>query len=277
MIYSPSGLARSLSTGLRDFVSMPVQGLLRGPWGFIVGITHGSASLLRNITAGTVNSVTKFLASVSRNLDRLTLDEEHLERTEALRRLRPQGITHGFAQGLTGFGMNLLGAVGGIARHTLEARSSVGVVTGFGKGLVGVVAKPISGAAELVALTGQGMLHTVGFNTMPIARKSLISRNFSLGPCPEKITWKIFSLINEIIFSTLAIFINTKKNNELNNVIIILTFKFFVIISIECDEVIELVDVDKIKATIDEGDNTLMNLNILLIKDINDKDSERVN
>lgn len=76
---SPSGLARSVSTGLWDFVSMPVQySLMRGPWGVLLGITYGSASLIRNITAGTVNSVTKLAASVARNLDRLTLDEEHL-------------------------------------------------------------------------------------------------------------------------------------------------------------------------------------------------------
>ena len=33
---SPSGLARSVTTGLKDFVSLPVQGLFRGPWGFVV-------------------------------------------------------------------------------------------------------------------------------------------------------------------------------------------------------------------------------------------------
>uniref|UniRef100_A0A182S8C6 VPS13_C domain-containing protein n=1 Tax=Anopheles maculatus TaxID=74869 RepID=A0A182S8C6_9DIPT len=81
---SPSGLARSVTSGLRDFVSLPVQGLFRGPWGFLVGVTQGSASLIRNITAGTVNSVTKLAQSVSRNLDRLTLDSEHVQRTDAL-------------------------------------------------------------------------------------------------------------------------------------------------------------------------------------------------
>lgn len=109
---SPSGLARSFTTGLIDFVSMPVQGLLRGPWGFLVGITQGSASLLRNVTAGTVNSVTKLASSVARNLDRLTLDKEHIERTEALRRQRPNGFAEGLTQGLTGFGISILGAVG---------------------------------------------------------------------------------------------------------------------------------------------------------------------
>lgn len=168
--FSPSGLVRTVSSGLRDFISMPVQGLFNGPWGFLVGITQGSTSLLRNITAGTVNSVTKLAASLSRNLDRLTLDSEHVQRTDAIRRSRPQGVTAGFTQGLTGLGISLLGALGGLAHHPLQANSPVQVVTGFGKGLVGAVAKPISGAAELVALTGQGVLQTVGFNNLPVPR-----------------------------------------------------------------------------------------------------------
>lgn len=95
---SPGSLAQALGSGLRDFISLPFQGLLQGPWGFIVGITHGSASLMRHVTAGsnicirstnemntfsqyfmikiytfyvgTLNSVTKLASSVARNLDR---------------------------------------------------------------------------------------------------------------------------------------------------------------------------------------------------------------
>lgn len=58
---------------------------------------------------GTVNSVTKLASSLSRNLDRLTLDQEHLQRQEEFRRVRPQGVAQGLYQGLTGLGMSLLG------------------------------------------------------------------------------------------------------------------------------------------------------------------------
>ncbi|XP_037025669.1 vacuolar protein sorting-associated protein 13B isoform X2 [Bradysia coprophila] len=259
---SPGGLARSVSTGLRDFVSMPVQGLLRGPWGFFVGITHGSASLLRNITAGTVNSVTKLAASVARNLDRLSLDDEHLQRTEALRRSRPQGITHGFAQGLTGLGISLLGAVGGLARHTLEATSSVGVVTGLGRGIVGAVTKPISGAAELVALTGQGMLHTVGFNQMPIARAVDVQKLDSDEPSPEKIVGKLLPrLINtdQVLFLSFAAL---ETIYGLKSVYVALTTSLVVLISLEKDEVVEIVSMERAYPLIDENDRTLINLNV---------------
>lgn len=65
---SPGGLAQALGSGLRDFVSLPFQGLLQGPWGFIVGITHGSASLMKHVTAGieiNASSIIEYLKRIS--------------------------------------------------------------------------------------------------------------------------------------------------------------------------------------------------------------------
>lgn len=165
LLGSPSGLARAMGMGLRDFINLPYRGFIQGPWGFITGVTHGSASLMKHVTAGTLQSVTKLASSVARNLDRLTLDEEHLRRTEEQRRMKPQGVTQGFMLGLTGLGISLLGAggIGGIAHHTLQSLMAEGpsprsLAAGVGLGLVGVFTKLLSGAAELVALAGQGLL-----------------------------------------------------------------------------------------------------------------------
>lgn len=98
LLGSPGGLARAMGSGLRDFVSLPYSGLIQGPWAFLRGVTHGSASLMKHVTAGTLQSVTKLASSVARNLDRLTLDQEHLDRTEEYRRQRPQGVAQGFLQ-----------------------------------------------------------------------------------------------------------------------------------------------------------------------------------
>lgn len=139
---SPSGLARSFTSGFKDFVSMPIQGIFKGPFGFLVGLTQGSVSLFRNVTTGTLNSVTKLANSVARNLDNLTLDNEHIYlKTDTLRRSRPQGFTDGLQLGLTGFGINILGAIGGLSRHPLQAKNVVDVFTGVGKGLIGVITK----------------------------------------------------------------------------------------------------------------------------------------
>lgn len=261
---SPSGLARSVSTGLRDFVSLPVEGLFRGPWDFLVGVTLGSASLVKNITAGTLNSVTKLATSVARNLDRLTLDEEHLQRTDALRRYRPQGLTQGFAQGLTDFGISLLGAIGGIARHTLEARSATEVFTGVGKGLMGVILKPISGAAELVALTGQGVLHSVGYNALPNCRSPGSLINVSGAATATKIAWKMLpaTLANDsALFSAHVTMISSDKG--LRASLLTVTGKIVTLMDLGRDELVQIIPMEKIQVEIDENDATIVIIKII--------------
>uniref|UniRef100_W8BHK3 Vacuolar protein sorting-associated protein 13B n=2 Tax=Ceratitis capitata TaxID=7213 RepID=W8BHK3_CERCA len=268
---SPSGLARSFTTGLRDFVSMPVEGLFRGPWGFIVGITQGSASLLRNVTAGTLNSVSKLAASVARNLDRLTLDQEHIERTEALRRRRPHGFTEGLTQGVTGLGISILGAVGGLARHTLEARTPTEVMAGVGKGLVGAVTKPLSGAAELLALTGQGVLHTVGFNTMPELRVPCVCVNIITEPSAYRI-WKLLpgTLKSDQILFNHEVTLVTQ--DQLRRGYALLTSSVFALMEMQSYSLICVFPIDKVEMASDAMDKTLYYIH--LIKDKEGADEE---
>lgn len=60
------------------------------------------------LSPGTLTSITNFASSVSRNMDRLSLDSGHLERQEESRRNRPAGLSDGLKQGLTGLGLSLL-------------------------------------------------------------------------------------------------------------------------------------------------------------------------
>lgn len=50
---SPGVLARDLGTGIKDFVSMPIYGIATGPRGFVLGVAHGSASLMKHVMTGT--------------------------------------------------------------------------------------------------------------------------------------------------------------------------------------------------------------------------------
>ncbi|XP_058811887.1 intermembrane lipid transfer protein VPS13B [Topomyia yanbarensis] len=257
---SPSGLARSVTSGLRDFVSLPVQGLFRGPWGFLVGLTQGSTSLVRNITAGTVNSVTKLATSVARNLDRLTLDSEHVQRTDALRRRRPQGMTEGFTQGLTGLGISILGAVGGLAHHPLQAKRPIDVVTGVGKGIVGAFAKPISGAAELVALTGQGMLHSVGYNTMPTP-KYFEQENHRLEPIPYKALWEPQIVCEgSLLFAVQATLVTSR--NQYTLVVVGVYLTTLVLLNVGQGQLLEVLDLKTILPSVDAIDSSQVILRI---------------
>lgn len=74
------------------------------------------------------------------------------------------------------------GAVAGLADQPIQTliqdtpsargagRAATGLVSGLGKGLVGVVTKPLGGAAELVSQTGYGLLHGTGLAHLPQAR-----------------------------------------------------------------------------------------------------------
>ncbi|XP_071444845.1 intermembrane lipid transfer protein VPS13B-like [Hetaerina americana] len=198
LLGSPGGLACTVGRGIRDFLHLPLAGILQGPWGFVLGVIHGSASLMKHITAGTVNSVTMLAASVARNLDQLTLDEEHRRWSEEVRRRPPKGVAQGLLRGLTGLGISLLGAVGGIVYHPMQSMVNEGsqsLVSGVGKGLVGVITKPLSGAAELVALTGQGLLHGTGWASLPMPRQSPLLETISDSSDSQlKYIWKILPL-----------------------------------------------------------------------------------
>lgn len=53
LLGAPAGLARSVGTGLKSFVTLPCRGAVdQGPTGFFAGFLHGSALLMKHLTAG---------------------------------------------------------------------------------------------------------------------------------------------------------------------------------------------------------------------------------
>lgn len=111
------------------------------------------------------------------------------------------GLVQGIGWGLSALGLSLLGALGGLAHHPLQSLiedgtvSPRGLAVGLTKGIVGVVAKPISGAADLVAQTGQGLLSATQWSEPFQARRpQSFSSNHQLELIcsgPAKILWKL--------------------------------------------------------------------------------------
>ncbi|XP_074056673.1 intermembrane lipid transfer protein VPS13B isoform X6 [Macrotis lagotis] len=179
---SPTGLVRSIGNGIDDFFRLPYEGLTRGPGAFVSGVSRGTTSFVKHISKGTLTSITNLATSLARNMDRLSLDEEHYNRQEEWRRQLPENLGEGLRQGLSRLGLSLLGAIAGIVdqpmqnfQKTSEAQASAGhkakgVISGVGKGIMGVFTKPIGGAAELVSQTGYGILHGAGLSQLPQQR-----------------------------------------------------------------------------------------------------------
>ncbi|KAK1806749.1 hypothetical protein P4O66_005249 [Electrophorus voltai] len=176
---SPASLVRSIGNGVADLFRLPYEGLTRGPGAFVSGVSRGTSSFVRHISKGTLTSITNLATSLARNMDRLSLDEEHYTRQEEWRRQLPESLGHGLRQGLSRLGISLLGAIAGIVdqpmqtftrpveAHYTAGSTAKGIISGVGKGIVGVFTKPIGGAAELVSQTGYGILHGAGLWQLP--------------------------------------------------------------------------------------------------------------
>ncbi|XP_068695500.1 intermembrane lipid transfer protein VPS13B-like isoform X2 [Montipora foliosa] len=175
LLGNPAGLVRSFGQGVADFFYLPYDGLTRGPGAFVSGMSRGMSSFVKHLSTGTLTSITSLASSMARNLDRLSMDGEHLRLLEEQRCRRPKKVLTGLSQGLGGFGLSLLGAVAGIVDQPLQGiqrandvrEAASGVITGMGKGLIGVVTKPLGGAMELVNQTGQGILQGAGLTQLP--------------------------------------------------------------------------------------------------------------
>jgi len=237
---SPGGLARSVGTGLYDFVTLSAQGMTEGPKEFFVGVLSGSASLVKHVTTGALSSVTKFASSWSRTFNRLTLEAEDLEQIEEIRRLRPQNLSQGIIQGLSEFGISLLGAVGGLVNHPIQyaiqegPERRRGFVNTVAIGLVEAITKPISGAAELVAMTGEGFLAGVGWIRTPQLRSSLSSSDIGFGTSELRYSWLILnnhlSPMEQVLLTCDASMDDFHLKNKFSDLTLVLTDRFLYLI-----------------------------------------------
>ena len=171
LIGNPVNFIESVGRGLRDLVSLPYEGLTRSPGLFIQGIGQGTASFLRQFSSGALTSITNLASSIARNMERLSMDQDHMSYQDQQRRERPAThFTAGFTSGVSSFGVSLMSAVAGLVEQPMQSvqhmEESAGTTTtllkGVGKGLLGVVTKPVGGAMDLVSKTGQGIMHGTG-------------------------------------------------------------------------------------------------------------------
>lgn len=174
LLGSPGTLINCVGRGLRDLVSLPYEGLRRSPGMFVLGLGQGTASFVRNCSTGALSSVTSLASSLSKNMERLSMDPEHASYQDQIRLQMPTTqLSEGIKSGVSSFGLSLISAVAGLVNQPMqsfqridEGASTLGatstVLAGVGKGLLGVVTKPMGGAMELVSKTGQGIMQVTG-------------------------------------------------------------------------------------------------------------------
>uniref|UniRef100_A0A8D2L3K4 Vacuolar protein sorting 13 homolog B n=1 Tax=Varanus komodoensis TaxID=61221 RepID=A0A8D2L3K4_VARKO len=272
---SPASLVRSIGSGIADFFRLPYEGLTRGPGAFVSGVSRGTTSFVKHISKGTLTSITNLATSLARNMDRLSLDEEHYNRQEEWRRQLPENLGEGLRQGLSRLGISLLGAIAGIVdqpmqnfQKTSEAQASAGhkakgVISGVGKGIMGVFAKPIGGAAELVSQTGYGILHGAGLSQHPKPRYPPSDQHAEQAPNSHvKYVWKMLqSLGRPEVHMALDVVIVSGSGQE-HEGCLLLTSEVLFVVSVSEDTQQQAFPVTEIECLQNSEQNNLLKVQL---------------
>ena len=198
---SPATWLRSMARGVRDFFTLPYEGITRSPAYFIWGLGQGSTSLVRHVAAGSLRSLASLSSGIGRNVERLSMDERHITDLQQYRsqhqsqQLASGGtLSSGVVGGFTSLGMSIVSAVRGVVDQPVqemarqrenEESSQLGVggtarsiITGVSKGVVGVVTKPVGGAMDFVAHSTEGLRHGLGLSpTLELSKLREEQRN----------------------------------------------------------------------------------------------------
>ena len=160
LLGNPASTFRSYVKGISDFIVMPYKGMKIGPTAFFGGFTRGVASLLRHFSAGTLRSVTNIASGISRNLYSGS-EKQH----------------HSGSQSPMKVGTTFEESVFNEKEDTKQPSTSY--MSGVTKALVGVVTKPIGGAAGLVSRTGETILRKAGLEEEKSVRYGSLSHALS--------------------------------------------------------------------------------------------------
>nr|XP_060467555.1 intermembrane lipid transfer protein VPS13B isoform X5 [Panthera onca] len=268
---SPASLVRSVGNGIADFFRLPYEGLTRGPGAFVSGVSRGTTSFVKHISKGTLTSITNLATSLARNMDRLSLDEEHYNRQEEWRRQLPESLGEGLRQGLSRLGISLLGAIAGIVdqpmqnfQRTSEAHASAGhkakgVISGVGKGIMGVFTKPIGGAAELVSQTGYGILHGAGLSQLPKQRYQPSDLHADRAPNSHvKYVWKMLQSLGRPEVHMALDVVLVRGSGQEHEGCLLLTSEVLFVVSVSEDTQQQAFPVTEIDCAQDSKQNSLL-------------------
>jgi hypothetical protein len=159
---NPIGLARGLGDGVKDLILEPVKGFQRSVQemdaSYLVdGVARGTFSLARHTVGGFADSAAMLTETFSKNMAVLTLDRRYAQKRDRGEILRDHddinvalGLGSGVQKLITGFLEGVTGVVKAPIRGA-EKKGLEGFAKGIGKGLLGLLVKPIIGISDGIA------------------------------------------------------------------------------------------------------------------------------
>lgn len=115
-------------------------------------------SLVKNVTHGLSNSTAKLTESISDGLGRVVLDEQAIEARQKMLEV-PSG-SNALITGISGLGFGVYSGVKGLFTDTYDGAQAdglQGVISGLGKGIVGLVTKPVIGVLDFASVTASAV------------------------------------------------------------------------------------------------------------------------
>lgn len=170
LIGNPSALFDSIAIGTRDFFVEPANA--KGSADFIASIGRGSSSLLTNTVGGIVGSLGGIPRAVAQGLETAVGDRDYLAERDSIRGGRARIVSspaQGLFTGALSFGHGIASGAAGLIRDPIQGAAEEGpsgFIKGLGKGFIGGVLKPITGALDLIAEPA------AGFRSMMVSERS---------------------------------------------------------------------------------------------------------
>ncbi|KAI8340848.1 hypothetical protein BC941DRAFT_227149 [Chlamydoabsidia padenii] len=180
LIGNPVGLFNNLSSGFGELFYEPYQGFITSdrPQDLGIGIARGVGGFMKKSVFGFTDSFSRVTGSLGKGLAVATMDKKFQDRRRMkMTRNKPQHAIFGVTQGVTYFGTSVASGFAGLIKRPIEGAEESGVggfFGGVGKGLVGVVTKPVVGLFDLASNVSAGIRETTNlFEAGAIVRERL--------------------------------------------------------------------------------------------------------
>ena len=158
---NPLGLIRGLGDGVSDFVTEPIKGLQKSldeldPTFVIDGVARGTGSLARRTIGGVADSASLLTQTLSKNMAVLSLDRKYAQKRDRANLQQSTGgatptLIDGIGSGSAKLLRGVYDGVSGVVRAPIrgaEKHGAEGFAKGVGKGLLGLVVKPVVGLSD---------------------------------------------------------------------------------------------------------------------------------
>lgn len=156
----PLGSFQSVAGGVTSLFYEPYKAAVKSPADFGKGVGKGAKKFTGGVIGGAFGAGAKATGAAGSGLATATLDAKFQEQRRHDLRQRPDNAGAGLMRGAQRFGKGLFAGITGIVTTPIQEgreKGFVGGLAGVGKGLVGVITKPASGAVDLVSQTLQGI------------------------------------------------------------------------------------------------------------------------